>query len=455
MNEYPHKGTVRGGAVSLGAVNVDAGAVEAIQDVPGDFQRPGVEDVDREAQVEPGRPQPDQAELVAHNLDVVQEAAVLEHLSPRRPLHYVEAAAVGEAHLVVRHDDLVDHISLAHGLHPDGSVHVLEKAVRHAYVLAGSQQADARRVHGLALAIGYAVEIPVHVGEPERESREVHVAHALAVDQVGVPGRLDVGAVWIGAARQTHVETPPIALLCEPELALRVIEVVGFVLKRVAVELDDLVAPHAAPSPPETQPLLRGVDEGDSHRVGAPHDPAVFRPQDGVLVVLGRLREVLGVDAQVELPGAFLREDVERPSGRVVPVPPFALDVVGIGDLPVGRARQRNPGYLAPPADEPHAPRREVQVGIPYLPRFGDVLVVGPSLPAAHRLRAAYHGLAPSPRGVARQPDRFRGSARFLYGQRAAIDRAALEHIGVNSPTGGGLPRGLGVPRMMLPGRTH
>src|SRR5262249_24293824 len=115
--------------------------------------------------------------------------------------------------------------------------------------------------------------------------------------------------------------------------------------------------------------------------------------------------------------------------------------------------RQRDAEVIALPADEPHAARREVQVGPPDLLQLGDVLVRRAFLPAGDSFRPAEHRRALSPTRAARESDRVAGLAGLAHGQLAAVIDAALEDVGVDAAAGPGFAGRLGVPGVVLPGR--
>ena len=128
-----------------------------------------------------------------------------------------------------------------------------------------------------------------------------------------------------------------------------------------------------------------------------------------------------------------------------------ALDVLGVRDLPVGQAGERQAGNLAAP-HQPEGARGVTKIAIPYIRRCGNVLVRDASRPAVGDFfRAADDRLAPAPARVGRQSNRISGPARFPDDQAAAVNRAAFEDVGVDAGGRRGLSRGGRIPWVMLP----
>src|SRR5262245_41769678 len=115
---------------------------------------------------------------------------------------------------------------------------------------------------------------------------------------------------------------------------------------------------------------------------------------------------MFGIHTEVNSLAARVRGRVPERLARIVPHPPLALHVVGIGNLPVWRAGQWNPSDASVFAHAPETPRREVEIRPPDFLRFGDVFVGRTLRPDGHALGPAEDGLAVSPSGVARQPNR-------------------------------------------------
>ena len=130
---------------------------------------------------------------------------------------------------------------------------------------------------------------------------------------------------------------------------------------------------------------------------------------------------------------------------------PLALDVVGIGGLPVRRAGQRDANDAAVGANHPHVARSEVEIDVPNLVGLRH-LRMRPAAPAGNALRAGNRCLAPAPSWIAGQADRTAGLAGLANHQFAAIRHAALEDIGVDALGRSRAGASERIPRMVLPG---
>ena len=338
---------------------------------------------------------------------------------------------------------------------------MLEEAVRDADALPRTPDPHATRMQLGAQAPGCGAEIPrrgsdvPHRGrEAKGQARDVEVLDLLAVHEVRPLPGLDAGNVRVGVMREAEVQPSAFAFLLEPEFPVRVVQVMRFVLEVVAHVAHDHAAGAAAGPAREAQAVLFQVHDFHPRGVGLAHDPAELGPDQRPLeVVFGLVLDVFGIDAEVDLLAGRVLDGVPEGLARVVPDPPFALHVVGVGAFPVGGARQRDAEEIAFLADEPHAARREVQVGPPDFLRLGDVLVRRTLLPAGDAFRSAEDRGALAPARIAREADRVARLAGLAHGQFAAVIDAAFEDVGVDTATDLGLAGRLGVPGVVFPGR--
>src|SRR5262249_52317670 len=102
---------------------------------------------------------------------------------------------------------------------------------------------------------------------------------------------------------------------------------------------------------------------------------------------------------------------------------------------------------------EPHAARREIQVGPPDFFRLGDVLVRRALPPAGDAFRSGEDRRTLAPARISREADRIAGLAGLAHGQFAAVIDSAFEDVGVDPATSLGLAGRLGVPGVVLPWR--
>src|SRR5262245_55632564 len=227
-----------------------------------------------------------------------------------------------------------------------------------------------------------------------------------------------------------------------------------FVLKVVAHVARDHAAGAAAGPARESQAVLLQVHGLHLRGVGLAHDPAELGPdQRSFEVVLGLVRDVFGINTEVNGLAGRILDGVPEGLARVVPDPPFALHIVGVRAFPVRRARQRDADEIALLPDEPYAARREVHVGPPDFLRVGNVFVRRTLLPAGNALRPAEDRGSLAPFRIAREADRVARLAELADAQFAAVIDTTFEDVGVDPATRPGLARRLPVPGVVLPWR--
>jgi len=201
-------------------------------------------------------------------------------------------------------------------------------------------------------------EFPGGRGETEGQAGDVEMFHAGAFDEIAPATGLDVGLIGIGIVGQADVQPSAGAAFFEPVFAFGVVQVVRFVLEVVAHSAcDDPVGATAGPAC-KAQAVLSEVDDLHLGGVGSAHHPAELRPdQRTEEIVWGFVPDMPCIDGQMENLAAGIRDGIaERPT-RVFPDPPFAFDVVRVGDLPIGRAGEGNAHHLTVWMDQPNAAR--------------------------------------------------------------------------------------------------
>ncbi len=140
--------------------------------------------------------------------------------------------------------------------------------------------------------------------------------------------------------REAEVQPSAFTFLVEPVFPVRVVQVMRFVLEVIAHVAHDHAAGAAAGPTPEAQAALFQVHDLHPSGIGLAHDPAELGPDQRVLeVAFGLVPDVFGVDAEVDLLAGRVLDGVPEGFAWVVPDPPFALHVVGVGAFPVGGAR--------------------------------------------------------------------------------------------------------------------
>src|SRR5262245_31167381 len=199
--------------------------------------------------------------------------------------------------------------------------------------------------------------------------------------------------------------------------------------------------------------MLLQIHHFDLRRVWTAHHPAVLGPDQRSLEILLRfVLDVLRIDAEVNGLSTGVGGSVPEWFARIVPDPPLALYVVGVGNFPVRRAGQRDARDSAILADSPNAPRRETEIRPPNFFRLQDIFAAGSLCPTSHALRPAQNGFTTPPRRIARQSYRMPRLTRIFDHEPSAINRSALEDVSVKATRRGGLPGRIQVPWMMFPG---
>ena len=140
----------------------------------------------------------------------------------------------------------------------------------------------------------------------------------------------------------------------------------------------------------------------------------------------------------------------------LLPFVPFALHVVRVRHLPVRVARQGEAGNNAA-GRHPHRVRHELRTDVFVPDGFGTgdprgTLRVGAGPCARDALGPVQACVAAAPGGVGGQADRIARPARFFGHQRAAVDHASLEDVGLNAGALCRLTPCLRVPGVVFPG---
>ncbi len=124
----------------------------------------------------------------------------------------------------------------------------------------------------------------------------------------------------------------------------------------------------------------------------------------------------------------------------------------GVRDGPVGFARELD-ALDGVALLHPHAARRVVEVRPPYLVGIWDLGAVRALGPRGDLLRAADHRFASAPGGIGGEAHGIGRGAALRGRESAAVDHAALEHVGGRARLRLGLAGRRGVPRVVLPWR--
>ena len=363
-------------------------------------------------EVPASRPQGDLVELVAQDLDVIETAERRINLLPAVAVANVDGTVIGPADLVVADHNLIADIICFVNLEADSSVDVLEFAVGNRQVAALADHADTGEVQ-ITLAQATQGQVLIDIGEPEGQTGDGQMALVADIQEIAYFGHFDLGLVGIAVFRQAHKEPPAVSAFGLEIPFAGLVKVMGFVFKIVAVVGYDLMTGAGDGSLKADSLLLRivGFDSGGER--GA-HDKDKFAPDNSPNVVIGRLGQVFLVDPENDILATLaLGLVLDLPPLRILPAPPFTLDVIGIGDLPVRRAGQRQTGDFAV-TNFPKTAGIPIDIVIPDLVRIGNLRGDLPVrlLPfPLELLGAGDDRLASAPGRVARQTDRVAGPA--------------------------------------------
>ncbi len=307
VDQNAREGNVAPHPAGLGAVDIDALGERAFDHIARDLDRSGAGHADSRPRAVARRARAGLERPIPVDAHVAQPAAEFR-VAPAGAVLDGKNAVVGVAELVVFDTHVVNPLAFQERPDADGEEDVLEEAVRNADALPRTPDPHTTRMHVGAHAPGSGAEIPrrgsevPHRGrEAKGQARDVEVLDLLPVHEVRPLPGLDAGNVRVGVMREPEVQPSAFTFLLEPVFAVRVVQVMRFVLEVVAHVAHDHATGAAAGPTREAQAVLFQVHDFHPRGVGLAHDPAELGPdQRSLEVVFGLVPDVFGINAEVD-----------------------------------------------------------------------------------------------------------------------------------------------------------